>query len=386
MRQKRPVPWKLICERVLLLLPGLLAGFFRWLRGHKKQRLRTDGNALLVFPADPVKAFLALPLLDWWLPALLRQTHAANLPEAASGHPAIAKTVDLPNNLIALWWFLLLNRYKTVILLEPQRYRRTSFVLWAAGVRFRAALTVTDRNPFLNYRYPFNEGSVHYSHQLRAFFEDITLQKTEVLPPIEQRPDDATTRRALKMITELELGRFIIVLPAETNLPSWTTERYADLVGSQKLTVLLTATNETEFKKGQAILAAANRLYPNREHEILLTGVLEPNFITALAQRAEAIVTEDSLTAHQMAAAGARVIVLFGPRNERIYAPFSNKVRLVTATIACRPCLREQEPFICDNSEFHGCLKQIATAQVQAVLDTIIDRKPAKVNARGDYP
>lgn len=208
------LPWRLIAERSFLFIPALLARLESLLRKRRGSRLLQCGETLLIFPRDRSLAYLARIILDWWLEVYRVPVHAVYLPEASKQHPALKSQVVWAKNPFLIWIFLLRGRYRTVVFLEPQRYRLLSFLAWLALIPNRCGFTLQDENPFLNFRFAFNESSTHYIHQLRAFFEELSGQKRDLLPLLEKKPPEPVLPKALNIIMELGLGKFVAICPA----------------------------------------------------------------------------------------------------------------------------------------------------------------------------
>lgn len=69
----------------------------------------------------------------------------------------------------------------------------------------------------------------------------------------------------------------------------------------------------------------------------------------------------DSGLMHLAAAAGTRCLALFGPTREAKNAPWGDGHRVLTASVACRPCYRNR-PIVCPRD--FACLTDISVAQV----------------------
>ncbi len=60
--------------------------------------------------------------------------------------------------------------------------------------------------------------------------------------------------------------------------------------------------------------------------------------LAALLERADLVISADTAPLHIAHALGTPVVALFGPKDERIYAPCGKKAEVVTADVPCRPC------------------------------------------------
>ncbi len=78
------------------------------------------------------------------------------------------------------------------------------------------------------------------------------------------------------------------------------------------------------------------------KHDSLnLVGRLSLAEVAVLLRRADLFVGNDSGLMHMAAAAGIRTAVVFGPTDPRRTGPYSERSRVVTANVDCRPCFKK---------------------------------------------
>lgn len=369
---------KKVIEHILLFIPSILALIFRLLRKKKHTRLFHSGETLIIFPKDKVLAYLCRGFLDWWVQAYHVPVSVVNF--SIANHPAIKRELFFEKNYFSFLWELIKNRFRTIVFLEPQRYRFLSFLAWLAHIRNRIGFTLQDQNPFLTFRYAFHEGTGHYIHQLRSFFEELTGHKADILPLLEKKPPDEALRKALKLITELGVGRFVVLIPGQL----WPKERYAEFISQISITVLLLALDDETYQKNQEILKIAKEGFLAK-NEIFLLPVVDKELLAALSSRSEFVFAEDSLAAHYAVSAGARALTLFGPRNEKLFAPFSNRSTAFFVNISCRPCYSIQEDFFCKNTELFACMKQISVEMVLQKCQELLEKGRQKPTGKGSF-
>lgn len=82
--------------------------------------------------------------------------------------------------------------------------------------------------------------------------------------------------------------------------------------------------------------------------------------LAALIAGCDAYVGNDSGVTHLAAAVGARTLALFGPSNDRQWAPLGPRVSILRRQIACSPC-GDTAMALCQH---HACLTQLSPAEV----------------------
>ncbi|HEX5416533.1 MAG TPA: glycosyltransferase family 9 protein [Chloroflexota bacterium] len=80
-----------------------------------------------------------------------------------------------------------------------------------------------------------------------------------------------------------------------------------------------------------------------------LIGRLSLDELAALARRADVYLGNDSGPSHLAEAAGARVVMLFGPSDPLVYGPRGRNAVAVTAGLACSPCFEDGRVAPCAN-------------------------------------
>ncbi len=107
-----------------------------------------------------------------------------------------------------------------------------------------------------------------------------------------------------------------------------------------------------------------------------LVGRLSLDEVAALARRAAVYVGNDSGPSHLAEAAGARVVMLFGPSDPLVYGPRSRRAVALTAGLWCSPCFEDGRVPPCANVL---CLRSISVErvwrEVAAALGSEIDRR-----------
>ena len=97
------------------------------------------------------------------------------------------------------------------------------------------------------------------------------------------------------------------------------------------------------------LAASPNTQYPSPIPFVDLIGQLSLDELAALARRAVVYVGNDSGPTHLAEAAGANVVMLFGPSDPIVYGPRNQRAVAVTAGLWCSPCFENGRIAPCAN-------------------------------------
>ncbi len=98
-----------------------------------------------------------------------------------------------------------------------------------------------------------------------------------------------------------------------------------------------------------------------------LTGTTDLRTLGALLSMSAAVISTDTGPMHLAAAAGTKIVALFGPTSPERTGPFTQKSRVVTASVGCRPCFRR-------NCEDPRCMRRIAASDVAESLMELMEQ------------
>lgn len=95
--------------------------------------------------------------------------------------------------------------------------------------------------------------------------------------------------------------------------------------------------------------------------------------MAALMRRCKAVVANDAGPLHVAAAAGVKVLGIFGPADEKVYGPYPPSGRAMTAAhdIRCRPCYKR---FRVPDCKDRVCLTDLAVNKVLGMVEGLIGR------------
>jgi heptosyltransferase-2 len=105
-----------------------------------------------------------------------------------------------------------------------------------------------------------------------------------------------------------------------------------------------------------------------RNRPVVLTGKTSLDQITAVLDRADLIVTNDTGPAHIGAALGRPTIVIFGPTNPLTTRPFSPEAEILRHPPDCAPCMLRDCPID------HRCMTAITVDEVFEQSQTLLKR------------
>lgn len=318
----------------------------------------------------------------------------ANVPDAFIGYVANRRTAGLLQNLSEIdrvtiydrdefktvWdrsylgYFKLLNntlseirdpKYDICFDLSMTGY--ASFYCLLAGIPERVGLNFRDRSPFLTRKIPFNgyEGrhvAEYYLDLLRETGFSVRPYSMEV--PVAAMDEDWAARFLKE--TGVTANRVAAVVPgggeswgAEARYKRWPVEKYAKLVRRMiehfnLQVVLLGNAKEESLCKELAGLVK----YP----VFSASGATTLGQTMAILKKCNFAVVNDGGPLHMAVAAGTRTVSIFGPVDENVYGPYpANGHKVVTHSIACRPCYRKFRRAACEHI---SCLSGVEVEDV----------------------
>jgi heptosyltransferase-2 len=103
-----------------------------------------------------------------------------------------------------------------------------------------------------------------------------------------------------------------------------------------------------------------------------LVGLTQVEEMPAVMAALDAVVSNDSGSAHLAAVAGAPTVVFFGAGDPKITAPLNDRARVLTHPVDCAPCLSNKCRFALE------CLTGISAARVLGEVKAILAERGAK--------
>jgi heptosyltransferase-3 len=176
--------------------------------------------------------------------------------------------------------------------------------------------------------------------------------------------------QAANHLRSLGLGRdeFIQVHPGTRgSCQSWPPESMAELIrrlqAEGHAVVLTAAPRRSEVDMVEAIQARLRQRVPSLAGQLGLKG------LAALSARAKLFVGIDSAPMHVAAAVGTPTVALFGPSDDRQWAPWGVPHRVVASSRhPCRPCGIEG----CGGGKVSDCLTSLTPDEVHAAVQAVL--------------
>jgi heptosyltransferase-2 len=209
--------------------------------------------------------------------------------------------------------------------------------------------------------------AAHQSEYYQALGVGLGLEAGDAFARLTIRNEDRARARALAAEAGLSRDcRLVVFAPgaAYGRAKQWLPERFAELAmilaDAGLATALVGSEADTpvcrEIADRAGVAAVVN-----------LAGRTDLPTLAALMSHAGAVVTNDSGAMHLAAAAGAHVVAVFGPTDDRKTSPLrasaqSPKATIVSTDVWCRPCMLRECPID------HRCMTGVSA---RAVFDAL---------------
>ena len=186
------------------------------------------------------------------------------------------------------------------------------------------------------------------------------LAPTNVPPSIEIAATAEEKAEARRLLVEagIQSGeRFVVLNPgaAYGSAKRWSEDRFAevgDRLGAELGLRVVVVGSAKESRTAEEIRRNA------KTPVVVLTGKTTLESLIGLLSEAALMVTNDSGPMHIAAAVGTPTVAIFGPTDERVTAPFSEKTRVVKEPVDCSPCLLRECPID------HRCMTRVTPDHV----------------------
>jgi ADP-heptose:LPS heptosyltransferase len=151
----------------------------------------------------------------------------------------------------------------------------------------------------------------------------------------------------------------------------WHPERFAavgaHLARTLPATLVLTGTTEDRPLVAQLIAAL-----PPEVRRIDLAGNVSLPVMAAILERLHLFMTGDTGPMHLAAAVGTPTVAIFGPSDPRRYGPLTERARVVTADLWCRPCSRVRRPPARCSRGVPDCLNGVTVEMVTRAAEDLL--------------
>ena len=193
-------------------------------------------------------------------------------------------------------------------------------------------------------------------------------------------PDEAR-REASRLLGDA--GRLLVGLHASggRQIKQWHLDRFAQvatrLARDFPATVVLTGTSED-----RPLVDCIAALLPEDVRVLNVAGSMELPVFAGVLEQLSLFVTCDTGPMHLAAALGTPVVALFGPSDPGRYGPLTDRARVVTADLWCRPCNRVRRPPARCVGHVPDCLNDIDVEAVCRAADELLRDGPPKAQRR----
>jgi heptosyltransferase-2 len=252
-----------------------------------------------------------------------------------------------------------------------------ALIPFLAGVPLRLGYATEARQALLTHPLPLpdwraSRHEVFYYLYLITALEQMLFGRSTVC---EAEPDasiqisEARKAQAAELLCAYGVSEndvIVAICPGSINSRAkrWPAEAYASLadrlIESKRRVLLIGSKDETEVSED-----VTRRM---RQQPIVLTGKTTLDQITAVLDRADLIVTNDTGPAHLGAALRRPTIVIFGPTNPLTTRPFAPEAIVLRHPPDCAPCMLRDCPID------HRCMTAITVDEVFEQSHSLLKR------------
>src|SRR5215212_2459740 len=259
------------------------------------------------------------------------------------------------------------RRRKFDVALLFQNAFEAALIPFLAGVPLRLGYATESRQALLTHPLPLpdwrsSKHEIFYYLYLVTALEQMLFGRSDVC---EDEPDasiqisesrKAEAAELLRAYGVSEMEPVVAICPGSINSRAkrWPSERFAALadrfIDSRRKVLLIGSKDEIDVSED-----VVQRM---RNQPVVLTGKTSLDQITAVLDRADLIVTNDTGPAHIGAALGRPTIVIFGPTNPLTTRPFAPDAEVLRHPPDCAPCMLRDCPID------HRCMTAIGVDEV----------------------
>lgn len=185
-------------------------------------------------------------------------------------------------------------------------------------------------------------------------------------------PEEAR-REAAGILGHSDAGRVLIGVHASAGreVKQWHMDRFAQvaarLARDFSATIVLTGTPDDRPLVDRIISAL-----PAEVKILDRVGPMELPIFAGLLQQLSLFVTCDTGPMHLAAAVGTPLVGLFGPSDPRRYGPLSDRARVLTTDVWCRPCNRVRRPPLRCEGHVPDCMEGIDVEMVYRAAHDVL--------------
>jgi lipopolysaccharide heptosyltransferase II len=154
-------------------------------------------------------------------------------------------------------------------------------------------------------------------------------------------------------------------------IKQWPIERFAE-VATQLARRLPARLVLTGSEADQLLITRMRALLPGDIEVTDVSGTVDLSAFAALLEQLRLFVTGDTGPMHLAAAVGTPTVAIFGPSDPRRHGPLTDRARVVTTALWCRPCNRVRRPPERCSRGTPDCLTGISVEEVIAAAEELL--------------
>lgn len=214
-----------------------------------------------------------------------------------------------------------------IIKIVKLRWKMHWPVLWFGVFRERWDIVVDLRGSAISFLLMAKQRYIFYKpDKSKSKSEQVAaMLKLDFTPPTRLWSSAEAKSNAARLLPE---GKKIIVVAPKTNSAAkdWPIERFAELAGRlhNENNVFVVLASKDQKESVQPIIKALPK-----ESVIDLCGVVDLLTAYAIMERSSLFIGNDSGLLHMAAASGINCVGIYGPSNDKVYAPRGEHVRIV---------------------------------------------------------
>ena len=248
------------------------------------------------------------------------------------------------------------RRYDAVVDTE-QWYRLSAIVAYMTRSPIRAGFRTNER------RLLFNRPVDYYDDEYEALsFLRLTAAITGVTAQFNGAPfisiPQELSERVKSFLFPSSVNEWISIFPGGSiDEKKWGTDRFRQVAGKMLGSGfgVVVVGGRNDFNVGKSIVEGL-------KGALNLCGSLDLSETAALLSRASLLITGDSGIMHVASAVGTKTLSLFGPGNEKKWAPMGANHMVIKKGLHCSPCSRFGHTPLCRRGK--ECMEMIGVEEV----------------------
>jgi ADP-heptose:LPS heptosyltransferase len=223
---------------------------------------------------------------------------------------------------------------------------RSNLLLALSGAPRCVGFSSGGGGAFLTTALDYVPGAHTATNALRIVDASLHAAAGEALHQYPRLPVSAAARQAASsLLGSRETGRVLVGIHASggRDIKQWHMDRFAQLATrlsrEHAATIVLTGTSGD-----RPLVDRIASALPADVTVLDVAGAMELPVFAGLLEQLSLFITADTGPMHLAAAVGTPIVALFGPSDPARYGPLTDRARVLTAGLWCRPCNRVRRP------------------------------------------